>query len=74
MNAMTAAHRSLTFGSRIRVTNLETGEVAELRVNDRGPYRKGRILDVSRRGAEQLGFGGADGKAKVRIETLETGC
>jgi rare lipoprotein A len=74
MNAMTAAHRSLPFGTQIRVTNLDTGEVAELRVNDRGPYSRGRILDVSRQAAQQLGFGGDDGKAQVRIEAIPEDC
>jgi rare lipoprotein A len=74
MNGLTAAHRSLPFGTKIRVTNLETGEVAELRVNDRGPYRRGRILDVSRQAAQQLGFGGDDGKARVRIEAVPEDC
>lgn len=69
MEAMTAAHPSLPLGTRIRVTVLATGRRAELRVNDRGPFRKGRILDVSRGAARRLGFV-ADGTARVRVEVL----
>jgi len=66
MDAMTAAHRSLPLGTWIDVTNLENGRRAELRVTDRGPFVKGRILDVSRAAARRLGFL-VDGTAKVRI-------
>ena len=66
---MTAAHRTLPFGTRIRVTNLANGRRVVLRVNDRGPYRKGRILDVSHAAARKLGFSGK-GVARVRIDVL----
>lgn len=56
MNSMTAAHPSLKLGTRIMVENMENGQVAVLRVNDRGPYVGKRVLDVSRRAAEVLGF------------------
>ena len=69
MNAMTAAHRSLPFGTRVRVTNLENGRSVVLRINDRGPYAKRRIIDVSRHAAEHLGFL-HDGLAKVRVEVI----
>jgi len=59
----------LPFGTRIRVTNLENGLSLELRVNDRGPFRRGRVLDVKRRAARELGFLGA-GSARVRGEAL----
>ncbi len=69
MHAMTAAHPSLPFGTRVRVTNLENGRSTVLRINDRGPYAKRRIIDVSRHAAEHLGFLKA-GLAKVRVEVI----
>ncbi|MFO1059294.1 MAG: septal ring lytic transglycosylase RlpA family protein [Dongiaceae bacterium] len=69
MNELTAAHRTLPMPSMVRVTNLENGRVLALRVNDRGPYKKGRILDVSRRAAQLLGFD-ADGTARVRVQIM----
>jgi len=69
MNAMTAAHPSLPFGTKVRVTNLENGRSVVLRINDRGPFAKRRIIDVSRHAAEDLGFLGA-GLAKVRVEAI----
>jgi rare lipoprotein A len=68
-NALTAAHRTLPLPSAVRVTNLENGRAVVLRVNDRGPFARGRIIDVSRRGAQLLGFA-SKGTAKVRIEIL----
>ncbi|HMB68812.1 MAG TPA: septal ring lytic transglycosylase RlpA family protein [bacterium] len=53
---LTAAHRSLPFGTRIRVTNVQNGKWVLLTVNDRGPFVKGRVVDVSRRAAHELGF------------------
>ena len=70
MNALTAAHRTLPMPSIVRVTNLENGRSIKLRVNDRGPFARGRILDVSRRGAQLLGFD-TQGTARVRVEILE---
>ena len=49
-NALVAAHRSLPFGTRVRVTNQQNGKQVVVRINDRGPFRRGRIIDVSRRG------------------------
>jgi rare lipoprotein A len=69
MNGMTAAHRSLPFGTRVRVTNLDNGRQAVLRINDRGPFERHRILDVSYAAARRLGFA-ARGIARVRIEIL----
>ena len=69
LNAMTAAHRTLPMPSVVQVTNLDNGRSIELRVNDRGPYARGRIIDVSRRGAQLLGFEG-QGTAKVRVKIL----
>jgi rare lipoprotein A len=66
MNALTAAHRTLPMPSFVDVTNLENGKQIRLRVNDRGPYARGRIIDVSKRAAELLGFQ-HQGTAKVRV-------
>jgi rare lipoprotein A len=54
--AMTAAHRSLPFGSKIKVTNQRNGKSVIVRVNDRGPFIKGRVLDLSKAAAQKLGF------------------
>lgn len=70
MNTLTAAHRTLPLPSIVKVTNLENGRSLVLRVNDRGPYAKNRIIDISKRGAQLLGFQ-AQGTAKVRVEILE---
>ena len=69
MNGLTAAHRRLPFGSRIRVTNLRNGRSVVLTVNDRGPFVGGRFLDVSYRAAKALHFVQA-GLAPVRVETV----
>ncbi len=63
---LTAAHRTLPMPVNVRVTNLENGRSLVLRVNDRGPYAKGRIIDVSERAAELLGFK-IQGTARVRV-------
>lgn len=68
-NLMTAAHRTLPLPSAVRVTNLENGRSIQLRVNDRGPFARGRIIDVSRRAAQLLDFE-RNGTAKVRVEIL----
>lgn len=70
MNTLTAAHRTLPLPSIVRVTNLENGRSLVLRVNDRGPFAKSRIIDISKRGAQLLGFQ-AQGTAKVKVELLE---
>lgn len=69
LNALTAAHRTLPMPSVVQVTNLENGRSIEVRVNDRGPFARGRIIDVSRRAAQLLGFE-AQGTAKVRVKLL----
>lgn len=69
MNGLTAAHRTLPLPSVVRVTNLENGRAMNLRVNDRGPFAHGRIIDVSRRAAQLLGFE-QQGTARVRVEVL----
>ncbi|HWK43923.1 MAG TPA: septal ring lytic transglycosylase RlpA family protein [Stellaceae bacterium] len=69
LNALTAAHRTLPLPSIVQVTNLDNGRVVELRVNDRGPFASNRIIDISRRGAQLLGFE-QTGTAKVRVRIL----
>jgi rare lipoprotein A len=71
MNALTAAHRRLPFGTHVRVTNLANKRSVVVRINDRGPYARGRLIDLSRRGAELLGFEHR-GVARVRVEALLT--
>jgi rare lipoprotein A len=66
---LTAAHPTLPFGSRVRVTNLDNGRSVIVTINDRGPFRKGRIIDVSKRAARRLGFV-RQGTARVRVEPL----
>lgn len=55
-SAMTAAHRSLPFGTKLKVTNQNNGRSVVVRINDRGPFIKGRMLDLSKGAASQLGF------------------
>ena len=66
---MTAAHRTLPFGTRVQVTNLETGSSVEVRINDRGPFKAGRIIDLSRAAADRIGMLGS-GVARVRVEVV----
>jgi rare lipoprotein A len=69
MTAPTAAHRTLPLPSLVRVTNVENGRSVVVRVNDRGPFKKGRIIDVSARVARELQF--ADkGVAKVHVKYI----
>lgn len=69
MNTLTAAHRTLPLPSIVKVTNLQNGRSVVLRVNDRGPYVKDRIIDLSKRGAQLLGYLG-QGTTKVRVEIM----
>lgn len=69
MYDMTAAHRDLPFGAMLRVTNLQNGSTVVVRVNDRGPFKPGRIVDVSLAAAEQLGLI-LNGTADVQVEVL----
>lgn len=69
MHALTAAHRTLPLPSFASVTNLENGRKVMVRVNDRGPFKKGRIIDVSSRVAKELGFR-EQGTAKVQVKYL----
>ena len=67
--AMTCAHRTLPLGSLVKVTDLATGKNVELEVNDRGPYVKGRIMDLSEAAARELGAG-EKGLLEVRVEVI----
>jgi rare lipoprotein A len=69
MNSISAAHRTLPLPSMVRVTNLENGRALNVRINDRGPFARGRIIDMSRRAAQLLGFE-QKGTAMVRVEIL----
>jgi len=62
-----AAHRSLPFGTSVQVTAIDTGQSIVVRINDRGPFGRGRIIDLSRSAADQLGMR-RDGVARVRLE------
>ncbi|TMQ60194.1 MAG: septal ring lytic transglycosylase RlpA family protein [Candidatus Eisenbacteria bacterium] len=66
---LTAAHRTLPFGTRVRVTNLGNGRSVVVTIADRGPFARGRVIDVSRVAARRLGFL-ADGTAEVTLEVL----
>jgi rare lipoprotein A len=68
-NGLTAAHKTLPMPSLVRVTNLENGRSIEVRVNDRGPYAAGRVIDMTRRGAQLLGFIDR-GTARVRVQIM----
>lgn len=68
-NGLTAAHKTLPMPSMVRVTNLENGRSIEVRVNDRGPYATGRVIDMTRRGAQLLGFIDR-GTARVRVQIM----
>ncbi len=68
-NAMSAAHKTLPFGTRVRVTNTRNGRSVEVRINDRGPTQPNRIIDLSRAAAAKLGMLRA-GNVPVRLEVL----
>jgi rare lipoprotein A len=67
---LTAAHRTLPFGTRVRVTDVATGKSVTVRVNDRGPFIDGRVIDVSHAAAESLGMTGK-GVAKVKLDVVQ---
>lgn len=71
-DGLTAAHRHLPFGTIVKVENLNNGRSVRLRINDRGPFVGGRIIDVSRGGARQLGLIGP-GTARVRVTPVSSG-
>jgi rare lipoprotein A len=67
---LTAAHRTLPFGTRLRVTDVDTGRSVTVRVNDRRPFVRGRVVDVSASAAETLGITGK-GVARVKVDVVE---
>ncbi len=67
--ALTAAHRTLPFGTRVRVTHARSGRSVVVRINDRGPFKKGRVIDLSEAAAQAIGMTGT-GLAHVRIDVL----
>jgi rare lipoprotein A len=70
MNKFTAAHRSLPFGTMVRVTNLSNGKSVAVRINDRGPFKRYRIIDLSLAAARAVGIVGT-GTARVRLEIVK---
>jgi rare lipoprotein A len=66
-NAMTAAHRSLAFGTRIKVTNTRNGKSVVVRINDRGPFVRGRQWDLSSAAAQAIGLGGVGRVSAERV-------
>ncbi|WP_170931104.1 septal ring lytic transglycosylase RlpA family protein [Pseudomonas sp. SID14000] len=68
-HSLTAAHRSLPFGTRVRVTNLANQRSVVVRINDRGPHTRGRLIDLSRAAAEKIGMI-RSGTARVRVQGL----
>ncbi|SNB52255.1 rare lipoprotein A [Arboricoccus pini] len=71
-NAMTAAHKTLPLGTKATVTNLENGKKVDVKINDRGPYTKGRSLDLAEGAAKKIDLNDGDGVAKVKIVPKET--
>ncbi len=70
MHAFTAAHRFYPFGTRVRVTDLASGRQVVVRINDRGPFARGRIIDLSRAAARALGMLDT-GTRRVRVEVVD---
>lgn len=69
-NTLTAAHKTLPFGSKVLVTNVRNGKSVIVRINDRGPYVHGRIIDLSRTAAKQIGLG-SSGTTRVKLVVLK---
>lgn len=69
MERDTAAHRTFSFGTWVRVVNLSNGKHTEVRINDRGPFKRGRIIDLSRSAAREIDMIGP-GTAKVRVTVI----
>ena len=67
-NALTAAHKSLPFGAKVKVTNKKNGNSVTITITDRGPYVRGRCIDVTKAGARALGFAGLATVSVVRTE------
>jgi len=71
-NKLTGAHKTLPFGTKVRITNLANEKTVEVTINDRGPYVEGRIIDLSKAAAEELGFLN-NGLAEVKLEIVDPG-
>ncbi len=71
MYDMTAAHKELEFGTMVRVTHSRSGRYVDVRINDRGPFIKGRVIDLSMQAAQEIGLKG-EGIAEVKIEVIES--
>jgi rare lipoprotein A len=71
-DALTAAHRKLPFGTKIRVTNLKNDKSVVVKINDRGPYSKKDILDLSPKAAKMIGLTLRNGRIRVRIDRLKS--
>ena len=71
MHELTAAHRTLPFGTRVRVKRLDNGRDVVVRITDRGPFHEGRIIDLSKRAAREIGLL-EPGTARVRIQVVRT--
>lgn len=69
-NALTAAHKSLPFGSLVKVICVRNGKSVVVRINDRGPYVRGRVIDLTKAAAKQIGLSHA-GTARVKLEVLK---
>jgi rare lipoprotein A len=69
-NGLTAAHRTLPFGTRVRVTRVDTGDSVVVRINDRGPFKPGRVIDLSRKAAEDLNMTDK-GLTAVKLEVVD---
>ncbi|PSJ73347.1 septal ring lytic transglycosylase RlpA family protein [Sphingobacteriales bacterium UPWRP_1] len=69
-NKLTAAHRTLPFGTKIKVSRIDNGKAVIVKVNDRGPYIKGRVVDLSKAAADKIGLTGV-GKMQVKIEVID---
>ena len=72
MNALTAAHPTLPFNTVVRVVNLDNNRSVKVRINDRGPFKDGRVIDLSLKAAKEIGLI-SNGTAPVRIEILQLG-
>jgi rare lipoprotein A len=72
MDALTAAHRTLKFGTRVTVTNKANGRSVDVVINDRGPFSRGRTIDLSKAAAREIGMLGR-GVAPVRLEVVDSG-
>lgn len=71
-NKLTAAHKTLPFGTRVKVTNIANNQTVEVTINDRGPYVENRVIDLSKSAAEKLGFVN-QGIAEVKVEVIDAG-